>query len=143
MVAYQMGNTVSENGGVTRGVCNIVEGKLLKIVETGGITRDCVSTVTGESFSPATAVSMNLWGLTTDIFDYLERKFVTFLQTADLSKDEFLIPTVIFEAVKDGYAEVSAYTNQDKWYGITYRDDLAEVRKALQSYIAQGLYADM
>lgn len=143
MVTYRMGNTVSPNGGVTRGVCDIVGGKLKKIVETRGITQDCVSSVTGERFTPSTAVSMNLWGLTIDVFDYLESKYAEFLQTADLNKDEFLIPNVIFEAVRDGYADVSAYTNKDKWYGITYRDDLDEVRKALNSYIEQGLYADM
>lgn len=140
MVAYEMGNTVSVNGGVTRGVCKIVDGKLNKIVETGGITHNCVSAVTGEQFEPTTAVSMNLWGLTPDVFPYIDNKFKYFLKSADLNKDEFLIPTVIFEAVSDGYATVTAYNNQDKWYGITYREDLAEVRKALLGYVSQGLY---
>lgn len=140
MVAYQMGNTVSSNGGVTRGVCDIQDGKLKRIVETGGITNECVSTATGEKFTPTTAVSMNLWGLTPDIFPFLDGKFELFLQTANLNKDEFLIPTVIFEAVKENYAEVYAYTNKDKWYGITYREDLDEVRKALLGYVASGYY---
>lgn len=143
MTAYEMGKTVSENGGVTRGVCKIENGKLMRIVETGGITHDCVSSVTGERFRPDTAVSMNLWGLTPDIFPYLEKKFAEFLQTADLSKDEFLIPTVIFQAIDEGYAEVSAYANRDKWYGITYREDLAEVRRALLDYVNKGLYEHM
>lgn len=143
MVAYRMSNTTSKNGGVTRGVCEIADGKLKRIVETHGITSDCVSLDTGERFTPDTAVSMNLWGLTPDIFPYLGKKFNCFLHTADLSKDEFLIPTVIFDAVNDGYASVTAYGNKDKWYGITYREDLDEVRKALIGYIDQGLYEHM
>lgn len=140
MVAYQMGNTTSPNGGVTRGVCKVVDGKLAKIVETGGITHDCVSQSTGERFTPNTAVSMNLWGLTTDIFPYLENKFAQFKATADLSKDEFLIPNVIFDAVSDGVADVTVYTNADKWYGMTYREDLDEVRQAIARLIRQNLY---
>lgn len=140
MVAYKMGNTLSPNGTVTRGVCQVKDGKLVKIVETKGINAHCFSQDTDEQFSPDTLVSMNLWGLTTDIFPYLQRKFNEFLQTADLSKDEFLIPTVIFDAVRDNYATVSVYTNRDKWYGVTHRDDLAEVCSALQGYVAQGLY---
>lgn len=140
MVAYQMGNTVSANGGVTRGVCQIVDGFLARIVETSGITADCVSQQTGERFTPNTAVSMNLWGLTTDVFDYLDKKYAEFLQTADLSKDEFLIPTVICDAVTDNYATVTAYSNTDKWYGMTYREDLADVRRALLDCIARGQY---
>lgn len=143
MVAYRMSNTVSKNGGVTRGVCEIENGKLTKIVETRGITSDCVSLDTGEKFSPDTAVSMNLWGLTPDIFPYLDKKFSVFLHTADLRKDEFFIPMVIFDAVKDGYATVTAYENRDKWYGVTYREDLDEVRKALFGYIGKGLYEHM
>lgn len=140
MVAYSLKNTLSDNGGVTRGVCQIEDGKLKRIVETGGITSECVSTVTGEKFSPDTAVSMNLWGLTVDVFPYLEQKFADFLQTANLNKDEFLIPNVIFDAVKENYAQVYAYANKDKWYGITYREDLAEVRQALLGLVEQGLY---
>lgn len=140
MVAYRLGNTVSENGGVTRGVCTIENGHLTKIAETGNITHDCVSQATGERFSRSTAVSMNLWGLTSDIFAFLEEKYAEFLNTANLSKDEFLIPTVIFQAVSCGYATVTAYNNADKWYGITYREDMPEVRSALLSLIAQGQY---
>lgn len=140
MVTYRMGNTVSPNGGVTRGVCDVAGGKLTKIVETHGITNQCVSAVTGERFTPDTAVSMNLWGLTPDIFPYLDKKFNEFLQTADLNKDEFLIPDVIFKAVEERYAEVYAYANSDKWYGITYREDLNEVRQALLEYVDKGLY---
>lgn len=142
MVAYLLGNTVSANGSVTRGVCDIRQGKLVSIKETYQITQDCVSLSTGERFSPSTAVSMNIWGLTCDVFDILQTEFDGFLNTANLQSDEFTLPSVIFSAVNRGKAEVQAYQSKDKWYGITHRADLEEVRKALSRFRAQGLYSD-
>ncbi len=142
MVAYLLGNTVSANGSVTRGVCDIRQGKLVSIKETYQITQDCVSLSTGERFSPSTAVSMNIWGLTCDVFDILQTEFDCFLNTANLQSDEFSLPSVIFSAVNRGKAEVQAYQSKDKWYGITHRADLEEVRKALSRFRAQGLYPD-
>ena len=142
MVAYLLGNTVSANGSVTRGVCDIRQGKLVSIKETYQITQDCVSLSTGERFSPSTAVSMNIWGLTCDVFDILQTEFDCFLNTANLQSDEFTLPSVIFSAVNRGKAEVQAYQSKDKWYGITHRADLEEVRKALSRFRAQGLYPD-
>lgn len=140
MTSYKLGNTLSPNGTVTRGVCEISDGYLVKITETMKINSDCVSEETGERFTPETDVSMNLWGLTPDVFPFLEKKFQTFLQTANLHKDEFLIPTLIFDALRENYATVKAYGNFDKWYGITYREDLAEVKLAINGYIREGLY---
>ena len=143
MVAYKLGNTVSAHGGVTRGVCSIMDNKLCEIVETRGISYDCVSSATGERFSRDTAVSMNLWGFSCDIFTHLGRGFDEFLHTADLNKDEFLLPEVVRGAIKQGVAEVTVYRNDDKWYGVTYREDLAEVQHAMQQLISQGLYKDI
>lgn len=143
MTSYKLGNTLSANGTVTRGVCSISDGYLVKITETAKINDKCVCEQTGERFSPDTDVSMNLWGLTPDIFPFLENKFRQFLQTADLSKDEFLIPTLIFDALQSRYATVKAYGNSDKWYGVTYREDLAEVKRALSGFIQSGLYRDI
>lgn len=143
MVAYKMGNTVSENGEVTRGVCEFKNGKLTKIAETRGINAQCRSTVTGREFLPDTPVSMNLWGLTRNIFPYLKTKFAEFLQTADLQKDEFLIPTVIFQAIEQNVASVTEYETEDKWYGITNREDLPKVRRALEALCARGQYEGM
>ncbi len=83
---------------------------------------------------------MNLWALTTDVFDRLEEQFAEFKTEADLTKDEFLLPTVINKLVTGGKATVKVYRNDDKWYGITYRDDLPEVRHALSALIASGDY---
>ena len=140
MTSYKLGNTLSCNGTVTRGVCEIENGYLVKVVETMKINDKCVSEATGERFSPDTDVSMNLWGLTPDIFPFLESKFEEFLRVADLSTDEFLIPTLICDAVRGNVATVRAYGNADKWYGITYREDLDEVKEAIGGYVNSGLY---
>ena len=92
------------------------------------------------TLAPDTVVSMNLWGLTTDIFDILEVEYDKFLKTANLLKDEFYIPLVVSDAVKDGKATVKVYENDDKWYGITYREDLAEVKEAIGGYVNDGIY---
>jgi hypothetical protein len=142
MTAYQLGNTLSLNGTVSRGVCEIENGYLAKVTERTKIFPDGSFEDNGEKvqLTPDTPVSMNLWGLTPDIFDILETEYEKFLNTADLLKDEFLIPLVISGAVDAGKATVKVYTNADKWYGITYREDLPEVKEAVNSYVADGLY---
>lgn len=90
-----------------------------------------------------TPVSMNLWGLTTDIFDILKEEYKKFLSTANLAKDEFFIPSVISKAVDTGRASVRVFKNTDKWYGITYREDLQEVKDAIGGYIHDGMYKDL
>ena len=90
--------------------------------------------------APGTPVSMNLWGLTPDIFDILDVEYAAFLSGADLMKDEFFIPSVISRALETGKATVKVFENADKWYGITYREDLAEVKEAIWGYVKNGLY---
>ena len=87
-----------------------------------------------------TPVSMNLWGLTPDIFDILKEEYKKFLSSANLMKDEFFIPSVISKALEEGKATVRVFRNADKWYGITYREDLGEVKEAIGGYIHDGLY---
>lgn len=140
MVTYLMGNTVSANGTVSRGVCRIENGMLVSIKETHQITHECVCLETGERFSPDTAVSMNIWGLTCDVFRFIQAEYDKFLHTADLLHDEFVLPSVIFSAVDSGHATVRAYESKDKWYGITHRADLEEVRNAVCRLVTQGLY---
>ena len=142
MVAYQLDKTFSENGTVNRGVCQIENGYLKSIKETFKIDSNGKYEDEGKTISLAldTPVSMNLWGLTPDIFPILQSEYDKFLHTADLSKDEIYIQLVIFEAMKRGDASVKVYTNHDKWYGITYKEDLPEVQKNLNKYIEEGLY---
>ena len=83
---------------------------------------------------------MNLWGFTPDIFPELELEFDNFLKTADLQKDESLIPIVVDKLIKAGKATVKCYSNKDKWYGITYREDKPEVQAAIKALCDKGLY---
>lgn len=142
MTAYHLGNTLSKNGTVSRGVCRVKDGYLEKVTEITKIDHDGNCEVDGEKkvLPPETPVSMNLWGLTEDIFGILEEEYRKFLLTANLAKDEFFIPSVISEAVDSKRATVRVYSNTDKWYGITYREDLAEVKEAIGGYIKDGLY---
>ena len=142
MTAYHLGKTLSLNGTVSRGVCEIENGLLTKVTEVTKINTDGSYEKDGEMVVlPATTpVSMNLWGLTTDIFDVLTEEYDKFIKTADLMKDEFFIPTVISKAVDSGKATVKVFENADKWYGITYREDLQEVKDAIGGYVNDGLY---
>lgn len=142
MTSYSLGQTVSTNGTVTRGVCEIEDGYLTHVTECYGITADGKGSLNGVDVQLPldTPVSMNLWGLTTDIFQHLKVKFEEFLKNANLQKDEFLIPTVISQVVESGQATVKVFLNEDKWHGITYREDLGEVQHAIATLIADGKY---
>lgn len=142
MTAYHLGNTLSKNGTVSRGVCETKDGYLEKVTEVTkiGPDRSCVFGGNETILPEETPVSMNLWGLTPDIFDILKEEYAKFLANADLMKDEFFIPSVISKAVDTGKATVKVFKNTDKWYGITYREDLQEVKDAIGGYINDGLY---
>ena len=142
MVGYRIKNTVTENGTVSRGVCEMKDGHLVCLEEVTKITPEGTYERDGETvvLPMNTPVSMNLWGLTPDIFDIIETEYKKFLENANLLKDEFYIPLVISDAVRDGLATVKVYHNADRWYGITYREDLPEVKEAIGGYISDGLY---
>lgn len=142
MTAYKLGQTLSTNGTVTRGICDIDGEYMRGVTECYDITADCEGNLNGKTttIDKDAPISMNLWALTTDVFDRLEEQFAEFKAEADLTKDEFLLPTVINKLVTGGKATVKVYRNDDKWYGITYRDDLPEVRHALSALIASGDY---
>lgn len=143
MVSYDLDKTLSDNGTVARGCCEIEDGYLKNIVERTKIDSEGKYTDDGETWTQLPLdqkVSMNLWGFTPDIFPELQKEFDEFMQTADLQKDETLIPMVVDKLIKSGKATVKAYTNKDKWYGITYREDKEEVAKAIKELCDKGLY---
>lgn len=142
MTAYEVANTLSPNGTVSRGVCRVVDGYLDEVKEITKINSQMEYEEDGKTvkLSPDTPVSMNLWGLTPDIFDELTEEYKKFLNEADLLKDEFFIPTVISNMKDKGKATIKVFKNTDKWYGITYREDLAELKDAIGGYINVGLY---
>ena len=143
MVAYELGKTLSKNGDVTRGVCTLDSNHYLKNIEEVhkiDANGKCIYQGKEQVLDPLTPVSMNLWGLSLDIFDILEKEYEIFKKEADLNKDEFLIPTVIGDAMSKYNVTVKAYSNKDKWYGITYKEDLAEVKDAIKDIVAKNYY---
>lgn len=135
MVSYKLFNTLSENGGVSRGVCDIHDGYLKKIVETHNLDSKC-------GLSEDTPVSMNLWGLKPDIFDELENGLVDFLKTADIRKEEYTIPTIIGNLVESGKHTVRAFQTSAVWFGMTYREDKQYVVDCIRKLTEEGIYPD-
>lgn len=133
MVTYMLFNTLSENGGVSRGVCTVEDGYLKKITETHNLDRNCGLPVD-------TPVSMNLWGLKPDVFGELEDGLVSFMKTADIRRDEFTIPTFIGEQVESGKHSVRALQTSAVWFGMTYREDKAQVVEKIRGLTDTGLY---
>ncbi len=133
MVAYKLGNTVSDNGAVTRGVCSVCNGLLQTIVEVKGINGACKAGDT--QLDQSTPVSMNLWGFTPAIFPLLQAEFDKFMQTCDIYKDEAILSTVINHLIANNKLQVKVFDTTDKWVGMTYRQDLPQVREFLHNLI--------
>ncbi|MBQ8304286.1 MAG: nucleotidyltransferase [Clostridia bacterium] len=147
VVGYRLANTLTENGTVSRGVCVVEDGFLKKIDERTKI-RDCKYTEDdGETWVEMpedTVVSMNFWGLNPDIFDFLEREFKAFLnEKINVPKSEFYIPIVIGDLVKNGEKAVKVLVAEDRWYGVTYKEDKPAVVKALGDIVASGAYENL
>ena len=144
MVGYLLENTITENGTVARGVCSVRCGYLKEITERTKINSKLEYTEDGgqtwTKLPKGTIVSMNLWGFTPEIFTEIENDFNDFMNTADLMKDEFYIGIVVDNLIKRGKTKVKVYKNVDKWYGMTYKEDKAEVVQAIGKLIAEGKY---
>lgn len=133
MIGYRIKNTLSDNGSVARGVCEIKDGYLTDVTEHTAITKD-------SGLDPETIVSMNMWGIHPDIYPELEAQFAQFLKTANIEKDEFFIPAVIDNMVKNGKKKVRVYDTSAVWYGMTYREDKEKVTSALAKMAEDGIY---
>ena len=146
MAGFEIQNTLSENGAVTRGVCERnAQSDLVKVVETGGIARTPSGQICcegGQVLEDGTLVSMNLWGLTPEFLDVLQEKFVEFLKQADPAdlKAEYLLPSVIDRLLHDGKATVKVLPTPDKWFGVTYAEDKDSVVEAFRQLTAEGVY---
>lgn len=143
MVGFRLANTLTENGTVSRGVCTIEDGMLKNIVERTKIA-DCRYTEDGEHWTPLpadTVVSMNMWGFQPDIFNYIESDFVDFLkEKIEVPKSEFYLPSVVSGLIESGEKQVRVLVAEDKWYGVTYREDKQGVVDAISAKIAAGEY---
>ncbi len=142
MVAYDLEQTTTENGAVTRGICRIENGLLTGIRETREIKGNTYPDENGNivTLPHDTVVSMNLWGFTPKIFDSLDREFKKFKETRDIRKDEFLVPDVVDTLIKSGEASVKVLRSPDRWYGMTYREDKETVCAAMKKLVDAGEY---
>lgn len=151
MVGFRVGNTMSENGSVSRGVCSVnADGNLTKVVERTGIAynedhRICFLDENNETeyLDPSTPVSMNLWGFTPDYFSYSDREFRRFLDKClTTPKAEFYIPTAIDTLINSGEATVKVLDTTSRWFGVTYAADRQGVVDKLAALHAAGEYPD-
>ncbi len=147
MVGYQLGNTISENGSVSRGVCGTNENNhLTTVVERTHIEKleNGIAYKENEEWiqlAPETTVSMNFWGFTPKLFDHLESQFTVFLkEEGDQLKSEFFIPTVVANIIKDGKTQVKVLKSDAQWFGVTYREDKEKAIKAIGKLIEKGTY---
>ena len=149
MVGYQLQNTVSKNGTVSRGVCHAVDGNLDKVVETlkiklcdNGEIRDIGAGEPGELLDPLAPVSMNFWGFTPWIFGKLEEYFVNFLQglAPDAIKAECLLPVFVDDLMHKGELVVPMLTTDAVWFGVTYKEDKPFVQAELRKLHESGVY---
>jgi dTDP-glucose pyrophosphorylase len=150
MVGYVLRNTLSEHGGVSRGVCRCDEHMVLKgVVECKKIER----TTTGEQYVDGDGkvhtltgdeiVSMNLWGFQPSIFPHLQGQFERFLRDRGAeAKAEMYIPSVVDAIIADGTAKVKVLQTDDTWFGVTYRQDRGIATQCIHKLIAAGVYPE-
>lgn len=149
MVGFVLRNTLSENGGVTRGLCQVDDsGMLTRIVETHNIEKgtDSNAVIRSESGDEVvdgdSPVSMNMWGLNPEFFELLESGFETFLKKTEEGnlKAEYLLPTLIGELLQDGRLSVKVLKSRDQWFGVTYKEDREAVVRSVSRLVEEGLY---
>lgn len=148
LIGYKVCNTLTVNGSVKRGVCQAKDGYLTSITESTVEEKDGTITCTpldgSEPFNVISnsLVSMNMFCFTKDLFPYLDEKFVDFFEKNkhDLSKCEYLIPDVVFDAIKEKYATVKVVPTKAVWHGVTYREDKEDLVNALNELLKEKEY---
>lgn len=148
MISFVLKNTLSENGGVTRGICRVDEdGMLAGITETHDIRKEgnravCAEEGSEKSLDLDSPVSMNMWGLTPEFFGVLEREFDSFLAQAEPGdmKAEYLLPVLIGRLLTEGKISVKVLRSEDEWFGVTYKEDQQLVVEAVNRLIEDGAY---
>lgn len=151
MVGYRVRNTVTENGSVARGVCDVADGLLTGVTERTKIFKDGTDakfTEDGETFTHLpgdTIVSMNFWGFTPKMLQELDDRFAAFLDDALVHnplKGEYFLPSVVNDQLQAGTATVRVLPCEETWYGVTYREDLDSVKAAIANMKQQGIYEE-
>lgn len=148
MVAYKVCNTITLNGSVKRGVCEVEDGYLKGIDESvievvdDKIRKTSMITGNVSIIDKDTLVSMNLFGFKRDFINYIVSDFKDFLDNSDLSSDEFFLPSVVFNCIKRGDCKVKVYSTDEKTYGVTYKEDKDDVVKGIENKIKDGVYPE-
>ncbi len=150
MAGFILGNTLSDNGAVTRGVCKVdANGNLTGVTETGGIVKTAdgaeADAADGSkvSIDPSAHVSMNMWGFTPDFLEVLEGGFTEFLKEHGTElKSEYLLPEVVDQLIQSGEADVKVLETTDKWFGVTYKEDKPVVVDSIRKLIEDGIYPE-
>lgn len=145
MAGFVLKNTLSDNGGVTRGICAMdAEGHLTKVAETKNIVKTADGAeADGVKLDTDSLVSMNMWGLTPAFLQTLEEGFGEFFRKevpANPLKSEYLIPTFIGQLLAEGKMQVKVLKTDDTWYGMTYKEDVPAVKEAFRRMLEAGLY---
>lgn len=144
MGGFILKNTLSDNGGVTRGVCEVDgEGYLTNVIETSDIVKTADGAeANGQKINPDSYVSMNLWGFTPEFIDRLEEGFKEFFEKSadNLLKAEYLIPIYIGELLSEKKVSVKVLETNDKWFGVTYKEDKPIVVESFKQLIEDGEY---
>ena len=148
MAGYILDHTLSENGGVSRGVCSVNDHlDLVKVTETHNITKtaDGAAVPCGDEWKPIdpkSFVSMNMWGLTPAFIEVLAERFPAFLSSIEPGniKAEYLLPGIVDDLLQEGVATVKVLPTDDHWFGVTYKEDKPAVVAAIKKLIADGVY---
>ncbi len=143
MVGFVLKNTLSENGGVTRGICQENNHKLVDITETHNIEYiDGKAISEDKELDLDAVVSMNMWGLYPQLFELLENGFDEFLHQLDSLdiKSEYLLPTIIDDLLKRNEVSVEVLKSNDSWFGVTYKEDKENVKENIRILIEKGVY---
>lgn len=154
MVAYEVKNTLSENGSVSRGVCEVNEsGNLMSVIERTKIYEQegdpAGSRIVFEEadeltqLAPNTPVSMNFWGFKPSVFPLIQKQFESYaVANIDSPKAEFYIPTVMTNLIQTNTGHCKVFRSQSAWFGVTYPEDKPTVQAALNALHAEGAYPD-
>lgn len=151
MSGFILRNTLSEHGGVTRGICSVDESGTLNGIKE---TKNIVKTADGcavmdenaapRALDPSALVSMNMWGFTPVFLDVLQDGFAAFLKahlhTEQENTAEYLLPTIVDEMLRKDQADVSVLPTDDKWFGVTYQEDIPRVKESFRKLMLDGAY---
>ena len=145
MAAFQLDKTLSDFGTVSRGLCDVNKNKLATVIETHDLKKvnNNISSDREINLNGKEPVSMNMWGFTPVLFDYLQTMFSEFLnENYKNLKSEFLIPTVVNDLIQQNLEEVHVLRTGAQWFGVTYKEDKSLVNKQIVKLIGSGLYPE-